>query len=469
MQRLILILALAAGASDAKSRSSPAQKLKASAKPAPTRCEVLLDSLERLHASGEPDYLGWDFTDAGCDRGQLYRAHLAQGLGLVMVSDWTSAVLSFSQAREIGGPRDEELLYHLWSARRRLGDRAGMADAGRELQARFPASPWLVRLLEEWQADRAERRPRPVGWKGSFESRLARSRIAALDNDLSNRLKGEIRGSTGAHGWKGTAGLSLKGNVGAPAWEGAQLNLGGEWAWKEWSAEAEWGLGYDARNTKDTLLASGSASGSGLQYSGWNGRMAQAAVGWLRAGPGGGGFGARASLRLLSRDWWSAGLSLTPTWSFGAWSLTGLLDAQHHGMDWGVSQVEQVEGAGPVSIDYALDAMQTLLATVSPSLSLGSHELSAGLGWMTVRYRSLLTLTFDGASDLERETAYEHSLSLSPAWRWRLSKRLGFNLGASLGYDFEERGATVPTCREWLPGHCAEEAWSADAGFSVTF
>jgi hypothetical protein len=118
---------------------------------------------------------------------------------------------------------------------------------------------------------------------------------------------------------------------------------------------------------------------------------------------------------------------------------------------------------------YALDGMRTFQASLSPARRMGRHDLSLGLGYSLVLYTSELTLDFAGVSETERDAETEHSLSLSPAWRFNLGRGVRFNLGAGFGYDFEERGPEVATCREWLPGHCATESYGLDAGLSVTF
>jgi hypothetical protein len=51
-----------------------------------------------------------------------------------------------------------------------------------------------------------------------------------------------------------------------------------------------------------------------------------------------------------------------------------------------------------------------------------------------------------------------------------LRKRLRFDLGFSVGYDFDEKtAASGPACGGILPGYCADEAYGADAGFSLAF
>lgn len=428
-------------------------------------CGALLDSLDRLHAADRADYLAWDFAAAGCDRRQLYRAYHRQGFGSQLLGDWQAAALYLTLAKDIGGPEDEEVLYHLWTAWRGLDSRQDMVAAARELHARFPASPWLARILDEMEE---VRKPRARAFGGSLESRLARSRVGSIDNDLSTRLRAVARQSAGDHAFSQAAAFSLKHNVRERVMEGFQANLSAEWRRGGFGLEAEWGLGYDASAARDTLVSALHGSGSGLQYAGWNGRMAQLGATWMRAGEGDWTFGARLGARLLSRDWWAAGATLSPAWQAGDWSVSLLLDVQRHGMDWSHAQDDTLAGNLPVTLAYAMEGMGTLQAAVSPSLRLGRHELGLGLGWFLVRYASTLSIAYAGMVETEPGTAWEHSLALSPSWRLSLG-RLRFHLGANVGFDFEERGADAPACRAWLPGYCAGEAYGADAGFAYSF
>jgi hypothetical protein len=455
----LLVAAAAAGASSGK--AAPRAEAGASA-----GCAHMLDSLEVLHASDRPDYLAWDFGSLGCTRDQLYRAYARQGFGALLLSEWEEAAALLNLAWELGGPMDEEILYQRWTAYRKLGMREEMLEVARAFYARFPESPYMLQVLDEWKE---ARRPRSEGWKLSFDTRIARSSVPALDNDVSARLRGELGQALGAHSFRERVSLSFKSDAGRRTWEGMQLSLGAEYRRGGFGAEIEWGLGYDARYGEDTLPAALREAGSAFRESGWNGRIAQAAVSWTGHAGEGWGLGARLGARMLSSAWWSAGASLAPSWSAGDWSVSGLLDFQYHGLDWGLGQADSLEGAGTVAMRYALDGMQTFQAALSPARRLGRHDLSLGLGYSLVRYASELTFDFAGVAETERDAEMEHSLSLSPAWRMSLGRGLRFNLGASLGYDFGERGPEVATCREWLPGHCAEESYGLDAGFSVAF
>lgn len=428
-------------------------------------CAVLLDSLDRLYAENQPDFLAWDFPTMGCDKTQLYRGLFRQGLGFSMVSAWTEAAHILSLAKEAGGDRDEDVLFHLWNAYRHLDLPKEAAVAARELLARYPASPFLPRIRDEWEQDR---KPRSREWRGSFESRFVRSRVVLLDNVHSNRMKGEISQSAGNHGFREYGTLSLKSRLGGNILDGVQVNLGGEWSRGEFALEAEWGLGYDAGNAKDTVVGGLSGSGSGARYAGWNGSMGQLALGWMRRTGEGMGLGARADVRLLSRDWWAAGASLSPSWFAGAWSVTGLLDLHRHGMDWRFGQSDTL-GGEPIGLTFILNEMQTLQASVSPGYRLKRHDLGLGLGYYLVRTGSVFRIDYGGLVDDRPSASYEHSLAMGPSYRYTWRKGLRFNLGLNFGYDFDERPSTTASCREWLPGYCADESYSADAGFSLSF
>jgi len=177
----------------------------------------------------------------------------------------------------------------------------------------------------------------------------------------------------------------------------------------------------------------------------------------------------RAGASLHSRDWRSVGATASPAWSLGAWSLSGLLDARHHAMRWSVRSLEILDGGDSAYFTYSMRGMQTLQTSVTPGWTSGAHALELELAYLLTRYSSLFTYGFQGLAESERDAAVEHSFALAPAWRWRLSPRLAFRLSAGFGYDFAERGASAPTCREWLPGHCADEAYGADAGVFLAF
>ena len=346
-----------------------------------------------------------------------------------------------------------------------------MRAAARELLARFPDSPYLESILEAGRD--IGRPPSPRVWKASFESRLVRSRLASLDQDLTNRLKGEIGQAGGGHAFREFAALSLKGNLGRRDLEGFQAGLGAEWRSGGFSLGADWVSAMTPVTPKipyrpfspDRDPARDTPAGTAA-WPAWTpaGREAFPAARTCRCGRGCGcsrGTGGRREPPSRPRG--------APAWGSGAWTLTALLDAQYHAMRWSVRSVDTLEGIGPFALTYATEGMQTLLASVAPAWATGGHEIGIDLGYLLTRYAGKLILDFSGLAESERDYSWEHALALSPAWRWRLSRDLRFRLSASFGYDFEERGAAVPTCREWLPGYCAEESYGADAGFSLSF
>lgn len=439
-------------------------------KAASVSCASLLDSLETLAAEGGSDFLAWDLEGHGCSPAQLYRGYLRQGSALSMAESWESAVHVLSLAKAIGGPDDEELLYHLWTALRRLDRRKEMVAAAKELYARYPASPYLALVLEDWRGDRPPRAAAARPWKASFESRFARSKVGALDNVQSNRLRAEAGQALGAHGFRESVSASLKSRPGSRLMDAFQADLGAEWIWRGFSLEAGWGVGYDARSSGDTLLEVLSGSGSGARWSGWNGRLASLAAAWTGAPGEGTSLAARVDARLHSRNWWSAGASLAPAWFSGDWSAAVLLDWREHAMRWEFAQTEVLEGGEPVELAYLVDAMRAVQASVTPAWRSGAQQLSLGLVYGMARAGSRFRISFDGAVDEERDIDWEHSIVLSPGWRYAWRKRLRFDAGMSFGYDFGEKpAAATPACAGWLPGYCADETWSADAGLSIAF
>lgn len=432
-------------------------------------CAAALDSMDVLEAEGRIDHLVWDLGSRECSRSELYRGQLRQGIAFALAGSFEAAAAALGEAKAIGGPDDEELLYHLWTASRRLDRRAEAAAAAREMYTRFPASPYLAMILEDYGRSPGKARAGKRAWKAAFESRYARSRVGLLDNVQSSRLKGEVGQSAGGHGFREYGSLSLKSRYGQGLLDAVQGDFGVEWSWRGFGAEAEWALGWDARNTGDTLVAALAGSGAGARWSGWNASMAGAALSWMSAPGEGPMITLRADARLLSSAWKTAGASLSPSWHAGDFSLTGLLGVQQHWMGWAFSESSTLDDGEVVDLTYSLEGMRTVQSSLTPAWRLGNHDLSLGLAWFSARTAHAFRVGLAGTVDEEKGSSWEHGVALSPAWRFTYRKRLRFDFGFSAGYDFDEKTSATAACGEALPGYCADESYGADAGFSLTF
>lgn len=436
----LLVLALAVSA---HARRAPR---KASLQPR-VDCKTLSDSLVKLYDAGDPTYLTWDFSEAKCDSSQLYTAYYYQGIGFLFISAWKEALYFLNAARAIGGPKDEEILYHLWTVYRKLDRYPEMERLTLELHQRYPGSLFLLEILDQWKGVRS---PSHIAWNYSSKAGVASNPY--LDHLIANRIQAESRQKAGPHQFRETGSMSLTSKWDERLLHSFQGNLGGEYEWKGLSAEANWGVGYESRRADTSSLLLTSGAQSILVDSNWNFVQGRAAVGYSLTTGSGWNLGWNASFFLLSKDWKVASLSHSQSFLFPDFILIAYLDLQKH---W----IHNPDEGDPLIVDVPLlDGMHTLSFNLTPYFSVGRHSFGFGPTYYVSRWHYGGEKLTGGSID---ETGWQHSVSgtASYGYDWRHWCRLA--LSGSYGYDFGNEAGT----RHWT----GKPVYAADAGISLSF
>jgi hypothetical protein len=434
----------------------PASAKRAPRKQAPAPqvdCRILSDSLVKLYDAGDPAYLTWDFAAAKCDSSQLYAAYYYQGIGFLFISAWKEALYFLNAARDIGGPKDEEILYHLWTIYRKLDRYPEMERLTLELHHRYPSSLFLMEILDEWKAVKA---PSRIAW--SYSTRAGVSSIAYLDNQLTNRLQAETHQESKLHRFRERASLSLTSRWTdslSHAWNqrllhGFQANLGFEYGWKGMTAEADWGAGYEAHG-KDTTLVDAGGRQSVLVDSNWNFAQGRIALGYSHTTAGGWNLGVTAGLFQLNPDWRALSLSHSESILFSSLILIGYVEYQKHWIATG-------SGAAPDSatlFSFNLDGMQTYTASLTPYFTFGRHSFGIGPTWYASRTHTEVLDYLGGDQGL---SSWQYSLSATGTYGFDLRRWCRLNASGSYGFNLDKH-AKDPDFT----------FYSADAGLSVSF
>jgi hypothetical protein len=436
----LLILALAVSA---HARRAPR---KAASQPR-VDCKTLSDSLVKLYDRGDPTYLTWDFSEAKCDSSQLYTAYYYQGIGFLFISAWKEALYFLNAARAIGGPKDEEILYHLWTVYRKLDRYPEMERLTLELHQRYPGSLFLLEILDQWKGVKS---PSRIAWNVSSKAGMASNPY--LDHLAINRIQAESRQKAGPHQFRETGSMSLTSKWDERLLHSFQGNVGGEYEWKGFSAEANWGVGYESRRADTSSLLLTSGAQSILVDSNWNFVQGRAAVGYSLTTGSGWNLGWNASFFLLSKDWRVASLSHSQSFLFPDFILIAYLDLQKHWID--------NPDAGDILLAGTplLDGMHTLSFNLTPYFSFGRHSFGFGPTYYVSRWHYAGEALAGGTID---ETGWQHSVSgtASYGYDWRHWCRLAFS--GSYGYDFGNDAGT----RHWT----AKPVYAADGGISLSF
>lgn len=414
-------------------------------------CKTLSDSLVKLYDAGDPAYLTWDFSEAKCDSSQLYTAYYYQGIGFLFISAWKEALYFLTSARDIGGPKDEEILYHLWTVYRKLDRYPEMERLTLELHQRYPSSLFLLEILDQWKAVKS---PANVSW--SYSAKAGWARNPYLDHLLTNRVRGEMRQKRGGHLFRETGSMSVGSKWDERPLQGFQANLGGEYEYKGFSAEANWGAGYESRGA--LLVTSGSQSI--LVDSNWNYAQGRLALGYSVTTNAGWNLGFNASLYQLSSDWQVMGLSHSQSFLFSDFILIGYVDLQKHWINLGSDLVDLDPNPGPLDTlwaEFALDGMYTVTLSITPYFSFGRHSLGIGPTYYASKTHTSITVPSAGTETDQDE--WEHSVTgtASYGFDWRHWCRLATS--AAYGYDF----------RKGDGGWSASDIYALDAGVSFSF
>ncbi|MEO7424380.1 MAG: hypothetical protein ABI036_04285 [Fibrobacteria bacterium] len=436
---ILIILALAFSLSEAK------RLAKAAATQPRGNCETLSDSLLAGYQAGDPAYLSWDFSTAKCDSSQLYQAYYYQGIGFLFLSDWKEALAYLNAARKIGGPRDEEILYHLWTVYRKLDKYQEMERLTVELHQRYPSSLFLLEILDQWKSVHAS--THPWSWGYSSKAAWAGVRTPYLNHIITNRLTGETGQKWGLNQLRESGSMSLKSKWDQRFLQGFQANLGLEFQRRGFSAEADWGAGFESRQEAAAVIFSNGA-GSLLADSNWNFQQGRVAAGYSHTAPSGWNLSGNASLYQFSPDWRVLGLSHSQTFMFTDFMLMGYLDLQKH---W-IEPDTALQAAGYQD----LDGMLTFSFSLTPYFYLGKHSLGTGATYYLAKMHS------SGGAGAEKVEGneWQHSLSGTASYGYDLRSwcRLAFSL--SYGYDFNKTPGTAFT---------KKPVYGMDAGFSLSY
>jgi hypothetical protein len=407
-------------------------------------CRTMVDSLSRLYEAGDPAYLTWDFSEAKCDTAQLYQAYYYQGIGFLFISAYKEALYFLTAARDIGGPKDEEIIYHLWTVYRKLDRYAEMERLTLELHQRYPGSLFLLEILDQWKAARPASH---VSWGYSSKATWARSPY--FDHILTNRLRAETNQRFGAHQFRETGSMSIKTKWDEKALQSFQANLGGAWEYKGFSAEVNWGVGYESRRA--LIITSGPQSI--LVDSNWNFAQGRMAIGYSLTTQAGWNLGWNASLFQLSSDWRAVSVSHSQSYLFSDFILIGYVDLQDH---W-IGLPDTYSGS-----KGELDGMRSFSVNLTPYFTLGRNSLGIGPTFYVSRWHYGGDPAGSGTGPLDEErTEWQHSLTGTASYGFDLRHWCRLALSLSYGYDFDEVAGTGR--------YSAEDVYSLDAGFSLSF
>ena len=408
----------------------------------PADCKVMADSLQKLYEAGDPSYLTWDISPK-CDSSQLYTAYYYQGLGFYLLSAWKESLYFLTLAKEIGGPKDEEILYHLWNVNKKLDRYQEMERATLELHRRYPNSFFLMEILDEW---RTVKHPSQA-WTFGYSSKVGLASNSYLDKVYTNRLRAGTGQKHGNHRFHETGSFTVKAKLDDRALQGFQGDLGGEYEYQGFTAELDYGAGYESRNASDPLVLVHNGIESRLVDSNWNWLQGRAAVGYSYTTKGGWNLGWNVNALQLSKDWRVVGFSHTQSFLFPSWILLGYVDYQIHSL-----HLLLAPGDTSVFKDVALDGMQTFMANLTPYFSWDRHSLGVGPTYYASRSH------YGGASGLFNETEWDHSITATASYGFEMRNWIKFNLSASYGWEFDQAK------------HYAHiQVYGVDGGFALSF
>jgi hypothetical protein len=432
MLRLRLLLPLFAllwlGLEAPEAKKAPVRK----ANVVPADCKVMADSLEKLYEAGDPAYLTWDISPK-CDSSLLYKAYYYQGVGFYLLSSWKESLYFLSLAKDIGGPRDEEILFHLWNVNRKLDRNQEMERATLELHQRYPNSFFLMEILDQWKSvDHPTRY-----WTMDYNSKVTTASSPYLDNMFSNRFRVSSSHKIGAHRFRETGSLSTKTKLGtSQALQSFQGNIGGEYEFHGLTLEANYGASYENPNDSIPVLLLHSGLESHIADSNWNLYQGNIGMGYSYQTKSGWNLNWKASMLQLSKDWKVIGLSHSESFLFPSWILLGYIDYQTHWF--------HVDG------DSILGGMNTFMVNLTPLVSWDRHSVSIGPTYY-------VSLTNYGRGGLYED----HSITASMSYAYDLLTWMKINLNASYGREFLKGDAD--------PKYLSEKVYSLDAGLSFSF
>ncbi len=416
----------------------------------PTNCKVLADSSQKLYEAGDPSYLTWDISPK-CDPAQLYQAYYYQGLGFYILPAWKESLYFLTMAKEIGGPKDEEILFYLWNVNKKLDRFQEMERATHELHRRYPNSFFLLEILDEWKTVKHPTQ----GWNYGYSSRFSTSSNNYLKNVFTNRLRASTGQRHGPHSLRETGSLTIKNKIDTHVFQGFQLDLGSDYQYKGISAELDYGAGYDARNSSDPLVWIHGGTVGKLVDSNWNWQQGRASIGYSYTTKGGWNLGANLNAFQLSKDWLGLGINHTEVLLFPTWMIIGSIDYQKN---W----IHLLLNPNDTTLfkTVALDGMQTLMLNLTPFISVDRHSFGLGATYY------LANSHYGAPNGIWDETDIDHSITSTASYTFELRNWIKFNFSASAGLEFNPYKKQDPLK---LFGVKPGALYGAEAGLSVAF
>jgi hypothetical protein len=445
---LTLLLALAVSVSEAR------RPVKKSGSQPRGDCKTQVDSLVRLYEAGDPTYLTWDISSAKCDSSQLYTAYYYQGIGFLFISAWKEALYFLSAARDIGGPKDEEILYHLWTVYRKLERYQEMERLTLELHQRYPSSLFLMEILDQWKSVKSPAR----SWSWGYSSKAAWASSPYLDHILTNRVRAVTEQRRGKHLFRETGSTSFNSKWNDGPLQGFQANLGGEWDYKGFSASADWGIGYESRKPDTSSILVTSGSQSFLVDSNWNFAQARLALGYSLTTDGGWNLAWNASAYQLSSQWRVLGLNHVQSFLFPNFILFGIVDVQKHWIGIPKDSIQLSPPPNPIYATSGLDGLYTVSVSITPYFSFGRHSLGIGPNYYATG--SHTSGEYTGGLRFS-ETDWEHSVTATASYGFDLRHWCRLSLSGSYGYEFNSRTGSS--------GYSRKDVYGVDAGFSLSY
>ncbi len=409
---------------------------------APTNCQVMADSVQKLYEAGDPVFLSWKIPST-CDPSLLYLAYYYQGLGYYLLSRWKESLYLLTLAKEIGGPKDEEILFHLWNVNKKLDRSQEMERATLELHQRFPNSFFLMEILDHWKPTKFPAQ----SWNFGFTSKISMSSNDYFDQVFANRLRAATGQSHGKHRFRESGSLTLKAKLDDKTLQGVQADVGGEYEYQGLTAEADYGAGFEGGSAKDPLLLVRNGFESRLADSNWNWLQGRLALGYSHSTKAGWNLGWKVNALQLAKDWRVLGIGHSQSIIFPSWILLSYIDYQVHWLHIPVTQGASSSGTAN------LDGLHTFLANLTPFLIWEKQSL--GIGGTYYLSRNHYT------GGVSRDILSNHSFTITSAYSYDIFTRMKINLNASYGRELNQKFSA--------PGYAHQTLYGIDVGFAYSY
>ncbi len=403
----------------------------------PADCKVMADSMQKLYDAGDPSYLTWDISPK-CDSSIQYQAYYYQGIGFYLLSDWKESLYFLNRAKEIGGTKDEEILFHLWNVNLKHDRFQEMERATFELHRRYPNSSFLMEILDKWKTVKVPSK----SWNFGYTSKFTTASRIYFDNIFSNRLRAANSQKAGSHSFRELGSLTVDMDVKTKKLKAFQTDLGMNYEHLGFSLDANYGAGFNPPAANTALISTGFGVDNILTDTNWNWYQGHVGMGYDFTTKGGWSLGAKVDAIQLSKSWREVGISHTESYLFKNWFLFGYLDYQIHfvKLNLGKNLTDSTQE------DY-FDGMRSFTANLTPFFSWPHQTLGVGATY------SFLTTHTGGGSDI---TSIDHTYTGTLSYSYDILKNLKTNVGASYGFETKDKAPG-----DWI--------YSADLGLTYSF